>query len=307
MRFVVAFALLLVMVLPVLAVEEVKPAEKTVTLEAKDMPVADALKKISEQTGTTVLAEKLVSGNVTVSIKDAPIEKALGLVVKPLEMMWMKVYVQSASPYAKNGDALAAQVRLLLGLKFPDIVVAPTASYSPVVHLQKDSIASDFIKKMGAGSELQPVYLVTNDKAYTKKALKEESKTKAKEYVDLNKKMMEMFIAMTPEERAEAMKQGMQMTMQMGPEVMMDMMNTVMQMDPQYMADMNSKAMQAVMNMDSAARRNLLRTSIRSQMQMMKNMSPEQMQQFQKETGDIVKELIESGEIPNPAGGAPAP
>lgn len=278
---------------PVPAVDTAK--DKTVTIDVNDKPVTDVLKDLATATGQTILVEKLVDGKITANIKDTTVEKALDSVTKILGIEWRKIQVLTGSPLAKDANALAAQMRTVLSLKFPDIVIFPAGSGGSFVHIQREPTANEITKIVPSPTGFTTVYLVTDDEKAYKQELKDESRKKIAKYAESTREMMKMFLEMSPEERAAALKESMNLMSQLGPEAMTNMMNSMQDMDPSYMAEMNKVAMQAMMNMDPEARKNLLRSQMQQQMDMMKSLNPEQLQQFQKDAADIAAEMMGGG------------
>ncbi|MEN6519800.1 MAG: hypothetical protein ABFD46_01420 [Armatimonadota bacterium] len=292
--------LILLTVASVIAADTTAPAvapakDKTVTIDVKDKPVADVLKDIAASTGQTILVEKLVDGKITASIKDTTVEKALDSITKILGIEWRKIQVVTGSSLAKDADALAAQMRTVLALKFPDMLISPAGAGGSFVHVQGETTAKEITKTVPSPAGFTTVYLVTDDEMAYKQELKDESQKKVAKYAAACKEMMEMFLSMTAEERAAALKESMGVMNQLGPEAMVDMMNSMQDIDPSYMAEMSKAAMQAMLSMDPEARKNMLRSQMQQQIEMMKSLSPEQLQQFQKDAAEVATEMMGGG------------
>jgi type II secretory pathway component GspD/PulD (secretin) len=265
---------------------------KTVTLDVTNTPVADVLKQIAKATGETILVEKIVSGNVTVNIKDASAEKALSAVTKTLNIQWRKIYVPDGSVLASDADALAAQMRTVLSVKFPDILITDAGAGGSFVHVQRQTAANEFLKTIPTSAGFKKVYLVTDDEKAYKKEVKDESKQKVAKYVADNRALLETFLKMTPEERAEVMKESVNMASQMDPKLLADMMSSMAQMNPDFFVMQNRIATEALINMSPEARRNLIRMSVRSNLEMMKSLPPEVLQQMQEEAAAVAMEMM---------------
>ena len=278
-------------------------APKTVTLDVSDKPVGEVLKDIASATGETILAEKLVSGTVTAGIKDATVEKALDAITKSLHIQWRKISVPQGSVLAKDADALAAQMRTVLALRFPDIVISPAGSGGSFVHVQRESAANEIVKTLPPAAGFKTIYLVTDDEKAYKKEVKDESKKKVAKYIQASKEQMDAFLAMSPEERKAVLRESMNLVNQLGPEGMQQMMSAVFELDPEYMAEMNRMSMKAMFSMNPDALKNMLRMSMRQQMQMMQEMTPEQMQMMMDIAKEIAGEMQSSGQpTPPPTG-----
>lgn len=264
---------------------------KTCSIEASGKPVGDVLKEVASGTGETILIEKLVSGNVTASVKDVGIEKALNIVTKSLGIEWRKISVPQGSILAKDADALASQMRTVLALRFPDIVISPEGTGGSFVHVQREAAANELAKSLTPASGFTTVYLVTDDENAYKKEIKDESKKKVAKYVETSKQLMDDFLSMSPEERKAVLKESLNIQNQLGPEAMQEMMASVLEMDPGYVAQMNQMGMKALLSLNPEARQNMLRMSMRQQMEMMKTLTPEEIQMLQQEAAAIAAEM----------------
>jgi len=56
--------------------------EKTITLDVKDMELADVLRMISDQSGLNIVSSKNVKGLVSINLQDTPVDKALDAILK---------------------------------------------------------------------------------------------------------------------------------------------------------------------------------------------------------------------------------
>ncbi len=264
---------------------------KTVTLDAANKPVVEVLKQIAETSGETVLVEKLVGGTVTANVKELTAEDAIDAITKASRLQWRRIYVLQGSSLAKDADALAAQMRTVLALRFPDIIIGQEGSGGSFMHVQKATAANELTKTVPASAGMVAVYLVTDDAKAYKKDLADASKKKVAGYIDEQKKMMNTFIEMTPEERMAALKEGMAMSSQVSPELMQEMMSSMTELDPQYLSDVSKRAVTAMMNLPPESRKKLLKQQMTQQQESMKSMSPEQMKQLNEEMQEIAKEM----------------
>jgi type II secretory pathway component GspD/PulD (secretin) len=56
--------------------------EKFITLDVKDMEIADILRMIADQSGLNIIASKNVKGAVTISLQNVPVDRALDAILK---------------------------------------------------------------------------------------------------------------------------------------------------------------------------------------------------------------------------------
>jgi type II secretory pathway component GspD/PulD (secretin) len=271
------------------------PVARNATIEVVDKPVVEVLKDIASQTGETVLVEKLVAGTVTAKLKDVSAENAIEAVAKSAKLQWRKIYVLQGSVLAKDADALAAQMRTVLAVRFPDIVIGSEGSGGSFMHVQKEAAANELTKSIPPAAGMVAVYLVTDDAKAYKKELADASKKKVAKYIDQQKEMMKSFIEMTPEERQATVREGLLLANQISLEMMQEMMNSMMDTDPQYLSDVSNKAMSAIMSMSVESRKAMFKHNMIQQQEMFKSMPPEQLQQFQQEMQEVAQELQKEG------------
>lgn len=264
--------------------------DKTISIDASEKPVGDVLKQISTLSGETILVEKLVSGKVTVGLKDTTIEKALDTITQTLGIQWRKIYVIQGSSLAKDADALASQMRTVLALRFPDIAISSEGSGGSFLHVQKASSANEIIKILPPTAAFKTVYLVTDDEKAAKKELKDAAKAKVAKYVEESKKLTQSFLDMSNEERMAVLKESMNMMNQLGPELMQEMLTSVIETDPDYISQMNQMNVKAIMSLSPETRKSLLRASMKQAMEAQMNPTPE-MLQLQQEQAAIAQEL----------------
>jgi hypothetical protein len=277
--------------------EPADPVEVKVTIEASTTPVADVLADIAKQSKETILLESLVSGNVTATVKDSSMEKALDVVTKALGLQWRKIQVPQGSVLAKDANALAAQMRTVLSLRFPDLIISPEGAGGSFIHVQRELSANQIMKAVPPAAGFVTVYLVTDDRKAYEKELKDESRKKVAKYVDGSRELMEMFLEMSPEERQAVMRESMNMMTQMDPAAMQEMMTSMFEQSPDYIMEMNRMGMEAMLGMSPEARRNMLRMSMRQQMELMNSMPPEFMQMLQEEAMAIAAEMMNESTI----------
>ncbi|MBI2843411.1 MAG: hypothetical protein HYX78_08420 [Armatimonadetes bacterium] len=262
-------------------------AEKRVTISASERSVTDVLKEIAAQSGETILVEKLVGGSVTANVKDAPVETVLGAVAKSAKIQWRRVYVAQGSVLAKDADALAAQMRTVLALRFPDILISEQGAGGSFVHVQREAAANDLVKLLPKNAGLTPVYLVTDDAKAYKKEVRDASKKKVQDYVTTQKQLMNEFLDMSPEERAAVLKESQSLMNQMTPEVIGEMLASIYQTNPDFMTEQSKLGMRAIFSMSPEARKNMLRETMRQNIEMMNSLTPEQLQEFQEIAAEI--------------------
>ena len=234
-------------------------AADTVSIQFSDKPAGDALQELAQKAVVTILVESSVKGKVTVSANDVSSESALSAICQSLDVQWRRLHVYQKPGEELKADNLAAVVRIISAARLPDIVVSEPGSEKPLIFFKKTKPAAtpdQIVKDTG----MKLIYLVSNDRAAAKKAEevakpddKSKEKTAAERYAEKQAEMLTDFLAMTPEERPEAIRQSMEMMTQMDPRIMQEMMQAstrmMMEMPPDKLAEMIQRQMQMAQEM----------------------------------------------------------
>lgn len=270
-------------------------AAKSVTFYAADEKVSSVLDRVCKQTSARVLMEKTADVKVTLSVNKMPLEDALTAICKAGKLEWRKLHVKVDSPLLKKPDSLAATVRLMAGLQFPDVILEAASTPERLTHLANQPAVDSIPEKLRKDMGLVCVYLVTNDKAA--KIAEEKENTRLAKYMRLNKELMKLFMEMTPEEREQAMAAGMNLVQNMDPSYMAEMTKSVMKLGPDVMGPIMQNSMNAMMQMSPEDRRAM----IRMQMQAMQFITPEMQKMLQEDAMAVLKEMgIQPGQKTGP-------
>jgi len=103
-------ALVLAAVLGWFTYAAIRAHRNLVTLDVRDMPVRDVVRKIEWQTWETIMTHKEVNGNVTLRVKDVPLEEVLGMIGEQVSSRWTAYY-----PLFSSGKSLAAFMKSVRG------------------------------------------------------------------------------------------------------------------------------------------------------------------------------------------------
>lgn len=267
-------------------------SEKLVSFSVSDEKVSKATDEICKQAGVRILLEKTAEVKITGNVEQVSVEDALAVICKAGELEWRRIYIKADSPMLKNPEMLASTLRLMEGLKFPDMIIEKTSTKESLVHVGNkptvDAVPISLRKDMG----MVALYLITNDKA-AKKA-KEKADSSVEKYMALQKESMELFLKMTPEEREQAMVTGMGMVQQMDPNYMTAATHALMK-NPGMMEQIMQTQMQGMFQMPAEDRRAIMRMQI----QAMQFITPEMRQLMQEDAIAVMKEMgIEPGAMP---------
>jgi hypothetical protein len=112
------------------------------------------------------------------------------------------------------------------------------------------------------------VYLVTNDAAIAAKAQAEKDKpdkTRADKYVDTQKKLLDDFMEMSPEEREQVIMRSLDLMDQIDSGYMAAAMEAVVKVNPEFLKQKLGKQNEMLYNMSTDTRRAMIRMGIEMQ------------------------------------------
>jgi hypothetical protein len=221
-----------------------------IVLEFDRIDIQRVAQNLSERTQKNVVLDGSVKQTLPVTSTGSArtLEEALDRLTKPLGLVWKKVYVTRTTG-AASGERIARLVETVKGVASTGIVVEDPATRKVTLYLRDLPAAPDLEAQIRtAWPFLDPVYLVSDPRP---SARSDEKKQRPKpnspeQFAEMERERMDLFLKMSPEDRAKAMQQAM---------------NQVFQADPAAMQQMMQAGMQAWM-------------------QMMQQMTPEQRQQF---------------------------
>lgn len=277
--------------------DEAKTAAKLITVEADGTPVVEVLQSIAKQSEQKIVIESTVKGAVKTSMKDQPLETALGVICKSGKFQWRKLYIKENSKLLEQPDTLAATIRLMSGLSLPDVIVSESDNKCRVYCTDKKSIDS-IQEKLTTGINLKLIYLITNDLAVAEKAISKdkEKSTAVDEYMDIARESMDMFMKMTPEERERALIESIALTQNMDPQYMSNVMQVMMNVDPDRLRAMAEMQTQMLFNLTTEQRRKMLKMN----MQFANMITPEQKQMLMEDSMAVMEELAREQGQPQP-------
>ncbi len=273
---------------------EVKKAEdganesgQLVSITADDSKLTDALKSLAKQTNEKILVESTVKGNVTLTLNSVSLETALGALCKSAKVEWRRLYISPESKLLEQPDKLAATVRLMTGMSFPDLVLAGSSTGSVGMHCAEQKAVKAAEDKVVSELGLQRVYLITNDAAIAQKKMDDASKSAIENYIAASKKLLDDFMKMSPEEQEAAVVEGIMQYEQMDPAYTSRVMQAVMRVDPDLLKRMTARGTEALLHMSEQDRRAMMKLQIELQ----KTIAPEQMKILQEDAKAVMEEI----------------
>ena len=237
----------------------------TVTIDVTKAKVSAVLEQVCKDTGARILLEKTADIEVSLSVTDMPLEDALTAICKPVKLSWRKIYIRADSPLLKKPESLAANLRLMAGLAFPELLVEKALEPESMVYTKQkpvvDSIPMSVRKDLG----MVPLYLITNDEEAKK--TKEKLDSKVEKYRKLQEEALKLFMSMTPEEREQAMAGSAAQMQNMDPKLLGEMSRSFMK-NPELMQRMSQQGMDMMFSMSAEDRRAMIRMQMQAQQYM---------------------------------------
>ncbi len=277
---------------------EAKTDEVKISIEAADAKVKDLLGKVAEQSKKKIVLESTVGGTVKeISAKDVTVEAALTTICKLGKCEWRKVYLPSDSKLLEQPDRLAATVRLVTAMGFPDMVISGASNGKLAAHYVQDRNVKAVQDLAVKDSALSEVYVITNDIAVAEKEKADGEKSSSKEfeeYIKQQKEMMDKFVKMSPEDQEQAIVAGINMYEQMDPTYTASVMRAVSRMDPEVFARMSNRGNDMLLAMSQEDRRAFLKMTMRAQT----HVDPRVQQMLAEDVQAVMEELRQEGQLP---------
>lgn len=293
MKMTVSLVVVLVLLLAAAGLADVGPSKVdpfaaangtlVVTVSADGTPVKDVLASLASQSKNKIIVESSVKGTVKVGVKDTSLDSALNTVCKANSLTWRKIYIDPKSELLDKPDRLAAILRLMTGMSFPDVVVAGSSTNKVgLICQQKQGVegAQDkIIKDLG----MEPVYLVSNDATV---AARQGTSAAVNSYTKSAKDQLDMFLKMTPEEREQALTASLDMMNNIGPDYYASMMQTLLNTNPDTLKQLQARQTEMLFQMPAETRRAMIRMN----MDAMKSITPEQQKMLQEDAMAVMQE-----------------
>jgi type II secretory pathway component GspD/PulD (secretin) len=270
-----------------------KESEAKVSISAKDSKLMEVLDSLAKQSNQRIVVESTVKGTLgSLSLSDVTLESALTAVCKAGKVEWCKIYLNKDSKLLEQPDKLAATVRLLGGLSFPDVIQTASSIGKTAVHLTNIKSVEDSIDDLVARLGLTPAYVITNDIAAAAKRIEKKgdggSRDAAVErYAQIAKDQIDLFMKMSPEEREQAIFESINIADQVDPSYVSIVMQTLMNTDQEKLRRLVARQTEILFHMSDEQRRAMLKLN----MQTMSMLTPEQQKILQEDAIAVMKEM----------------
>jgi len=270
-----------------------KESEVKVSISAKGSKLTEVLDSLAKQSNQRIVVESTVKGTLgSLSLSDVKLESALTAVCKAGNVEWRKIYLNKDSKLLEQPDKLAATVRLLGGLSFPDVIQTASSIGKTAVHLTNIKSVEDSIDDLVARLGLTPAYVITNDIAAAARRIEKKddggSRDAAVErYAQIAKDQIDLFMKMSPEEREQAIFESINIADQVDPSYVSIVMQTLMNTDQEKLRRLVARQTEILFHMSDEQRRAMLKLN----MQTMSMLTPEQQKILQEDAIAVMKEM----------------
>ena len=221
-----------------------------VALDAKDMPIQQAMEQVGKEAGVQIVCESSVKGTVNGTFESVELEKLLDTITRLNNLKWQKLYLPAESDQKPTPEQINARAEAIAAVTGGPMVVCDPATGKQKVFVEQDSAAPSVAPdKLG----LKLVYLISKPKEEPKVETKESEKGKGEstDFQSLEQERVKLMAKMTPEQRVAAMQQETAYVMQLDPatrqQVLIDQFMAQRNMDPQT-RDLYRQAMRDAMN-----------------------------------------------------------
>lgn len=269
-----------------------KRSEVKVSVSAKDSKLTEVFDSLAKQSKQKIVVESTVKGTLgSLSLSDVTLESALTAVCKAGKVEWRKIYLSKDSKLLEQPDKLAATVRLLGGLSFPDVIQTASSTGKTAVHLANTKPIEDEIDALVSRLGFTPVYVITNDVAAAAKVIEKNNdgsrSAAVDKYAQIAKDQIDLFMKMSPEEREQAIFESINIADQVDPSYVSAVMQTLMNTDQEKLRRLVARQTEVMFHMSDEERRAIMKFN----MQTMSMLTPEQQKILQEDAMAVMKEI----------------
>jgi hypothetical protein len=246
---------------------ETAPKPAPLTLRFERTPLETVARQLGEQAGRGIVLDTGVrrSNPVTLSAEAASLEDALNKVTGPLALSWKKIYLPKREK-TLSAEEVRNAARALELFEGRGVILEEPAIGTATLFMRSVPAAAAFEAKVKTTwPHMQPYYLITSPRAAAQResvrrdAARKQEQPSIDDYLAIERRQLDLFMRLSPEERAAGIARSMDLMLQMDPAVMQEMMQAGMQAWIQSMQKMTPEQRQEF---------------IRRSMQMMQSIPP---------------------------------
>lgn len=230
------------------AMAQTPPANPNVVVVSAGKSIAQAAADWGAAANATVVVDPSLTGRVSAATAKLSLEAGLAAVAKAEKAQWQKAYLKPADiPKGADGKVDFLKLRSIV-----ESASAVSSVSVGVLDPSTDTISMSTRVKANEPSTQEwlkgrQVIYVLYRPTITDSSAGRAGADPVNDYLTTQRNTMEAFRNMTPEQRAEASRQGLRMMMDMDPDAMMQMaresMHALQQMTPEEKARMMDMSM----------------------------------------------------------------
>ncbi len=226
------------------------PANPNVVVVSQGKTIAQAAADWARSANATLVVDPTLTGKVTPATAKLPMEAGLAAVAKAEHAQWQKAYLKPSDiPKAADGTIDFIRLRTIVesASSVPNVSVGVLDPATGMISMSTRVAANEPSTKEWL-KDREVVYILYRP-AIIGSAVGREGGDSVTDYLTTQRNSMETFRNMTPEQRAEASRQGISMFLDMDPEIMMQMTRESMQAMQSLTAEQKAKLMDMSMKM----------------------------------------------------------
>lgn len=198
------------------------------------IPIAQAAQELAQKFKVQIIVDPTLTVRVSPPQADT-LEGALdALVANTRDVVWRKVYTNKVLGMEPNSEQILSAVRAMLNIELGGVmVVNPRAAtlHSFVANYPVPPSLEQSLEQMQPPFSAKPVYVILNPKPTQATALRG---SRSEQFAQLQQQLLELLARMTPEERRQALRAGMNMWMNADPELRSQLIFEGMRMSFEY-------------------------------------------------------------------------
>jgi hypothetical protein len=212
------------------------------------VPIAQAAQEVAQKFKVQIIVDPALTVRVTPTQADT-LEKALDdLVANARDVVWRKVYTNKILGMEPNPEQILSAVRALLTIELGGVMVVNPRSAtlnSFVANYPAPPNLEDTLEQMQPPFSAKPVYVILNPRPQLA-ALRG---TPTEQFAQLQQQLFELMAKMSPEERSQALRAGMQMWMNADPALRNQMIFEGMRMSFEYWQSLSPEQQREMMEL----------------------------------------------------------
>jgi len=212
------------------------------------VPIAQAAQEVAQKFKVQIIVDPTLTVRVTPTQADT-LEKALDdLVANARDVVWRKVYTNKVLGMEPNPEQILSAVRALLTIELGGMMVVNPRSAtlnSFVANYPVPQNLEETLEQMQPPFSAKPVYVILNPRPQ-QPALRG---TPTEQFAQLQQQLLELLAKMSPEERSQALRAGMQMWMNADPNLRNQMIFEGMRMSFEYWQSLSPEQQREMMEL----------------------------------------------------------